>query len=263
MALPSRARRRRAGSAGGVRELVRCEHEGDRITHDIIHRLDGGRPRSLGPALDSAEGHRLATALDDIVDHAEEAADQLVLDGIEAPMEQAVEIADVLVVACEQVAVALRCVRVGVDLAPRLVEIHRLENEGDRLRRDAVASLSRAGSTRWSRSGKDVHDALETRSTPARRSPTSARASRCGDGSPASPDPSRFAEAYRAILGSVSDDVLQLRGDNEVVVRHRRPPRGTAQDAFEREHAARVLEVGGAQVDAQERGRPGARWRAG
>jgi uncharacterized protein len=144
-----------------ARELERCEQQADRITHDIIHRLNGGAPRRRS-VVDSTDGHQLATALDDIVDHAEEAADQLILYRIEAPMEQALELADVLVGAGEQVAGALGCLRTGVDIAPRLVEIHRLENEGDRVSRDAVASLFEGGIDpmvviRW----KDIFDALE------------------------------------------------------------------------------------------------------
>ena len=143
-------------------ELLRCEHEGDRIAHDIIHRLNGGRTRGTRAPFDPVTGHQLATALDDIVDLAEEAADQLVLYRIEAPMEQALELADVLVGAGEQVAGALTALRAGIDLAPRLVEIHRLENEGDRVSRDAVASLFEGGIDpmvviRW----KDVFERLE------------------------------------------------------------------------------------------------------
>jgi uncharacterized protein Yka (UPF0111/DUF47 family) len=143
-------------------ELLRLEHEGDRIAHDLIHRLNGGRPRGVRVPFDSITGHQLATALDDIVDLAEEAADELVLYRIEAPMEQALELADVLVGAAEQVAGALVALRHDEDLAPRLVEIHRLENEGDRISRDAVASLFEGGIDpmvviRW----KDVFDALE------------------------------------------------------------------------------------------------------
>ena len=57
---------------------------------------------------------------------------------------------------------ALAALRAGEDLAPRLVEIHRLENEGDRLTRDGVASLFADGIDpmvviRW----KDIFDALE------------------------------------------------------------------------------------------------------
>jgi uncharacterized protein len=143
-----------------ARELVLCEQEGDRITHDIIHRLNGGgRGR---PPFDSADGHALATALDDIVDFAEQSADMLVIYGVEAPMEQATSMADVLVGAGEQVARALRALRTGSQLAPHLVEIHRLENEGDRISRDAVGSLFATGIDpmvviRW----KDVFESLE------------------------------------------------------------------------------------------------------
>jgi uncharacterized protein Yka (UPF0111/DUF47 family) len=143
-----------------AREILLCEQEGDRIAHDILHRLAGdGRRRA---AFDAADVHALAGALDDIVDYAEEAADQLGLYGVEAPMEQAEQIAAVLVGCAEQVAAALRGLRSGADLSAQLVEIHRLENEGDRLQRAAVADLFANGIDpmmliRW----KDIFDTLE------------------------------------------------------------------------------------------------------
>jgi uncharacterized protein Yka (UPF0111/DUF47 family) len=143
-----------------ARELFLCEQQGDRITHDIIHRLNGG---GCGRApFDAGDGHALATALDDIVDYAEQTADWLVLYRIEAPMEQAVGLADVLVGTGEQVATALRRLRTRADFGTNLVEIHRLENEGDRLYRDAVASLFAGGIDpmvviRW----KDIFESLE------------------------------------------------------------------------------------------------------
>src|SRR5881227_1933946 len=71
-----------------ARELYLCEQHGDRVTHDIIHRLNGGgRGR---PPFDTSDGHALATALDDIVDDAEQTADWMGLHHVEAPMEQAV-----------------------------------------------------------------------------------------------------------------------------------------------------------------------------
>ncbi|HEY3019559.1 MAG TPA: DUF47 family protein [Solirubrobacteraceae bacterium] len=144
-----------------ARELYLCEQHGDRVTHDIIHRLNGGS-RGRAP-FDAADGHALATALDDVVDDAEQTADWLGLHHVEAPMEQAVALAEVLVGAAEHVARALRTLRTGADLAPELVEIHRLENEGDRLVRDAVASLFANGIDpmvvlRW----KDIYESLES-----------------------------------------------------------------------------------------------------
>jgi uncharacterized protein Yka (UPF0111/DUF47 family) len=137
-----------------------CEQEGDRITHDLIHRLNAVPPARA--PFDAGDGYRLATALDDIVDHAEQVADTLGLYAVEASMESAVDLADVLVGASEQVAQALRCLRSGSELAPHLVEIHRLENEGDRIRRDAVASLFVSGTDpmvviRW----RDIFESLE------------------------------------------------------------------------------------------------------
>lgn len=144
-----------------ARDLFLCEQEGDRIAHDVIHRLKGANGRSR-PPIDPSDGHMLATALDDIVDYAEQTADTLHIYGVEAPMEQAVQMADVLVGAGEQVARALRALRTRSELAPFLVEVHRLENEGDRLSRDAIASLFATGVDpmvviRW----KDIFESLE------------------------------------------------------------------------------------------------------
>jgi uncharacterized protein Yka (UPF0111/DUF47 family) len=141
--------------------LVDCEHEGDRIAHDIIHLLHDDR--AARKVLDPYEGLQLATALDDIIDDAEQAADMLGIYQVEASMEHASLLADVLVAAAEQVAGALRAMRAGADFQSHLVDIHRLENEGDRLSRDAIASLFVAGIDpmvviRW----KDIFEALES-----------------------------------------------------------------------------------------------------
>jgi uncharacterized protein Yka (UPF0111/DUF47 family) len=143
-----------------ARDLFLCEQDGDRIAHDIIHRLSETSRRRL--PFSSNDGYVLATALDDIVDLAEEAADTLGTYHVEAPMEQSVAMADVLVGAAEQIAGGLRALRTGSELSVHLVEIHRLENEGDRISRAAVASLFANGIDpmvviRW----KDIFESLE------------------------------------------------------------------------------------------------------
>ena len=142
-------------------EIRELEHDGDRIAHEILSRV-AERARRAGE-LDAVDVHALAGALDDIVDYAEEAADQLGTYGVEAPMEQAEEIADVLVAASGVVADSLRGLREEEDLGERLMEIHRLENEADRIVRAAVASLFRNGIDpmmviRW----KDIFETLES-----------------------------------------------------------------------------------------------------
>ncbi|HWI21498.1 MAG TPA: DUF47 family protein [Baekduia sp.] len=143
------------------RDIKLGEHEGDRITHDIIFRLNGQRSGRL--PFSAADGHHLASVLDDIVDFAEQAADMLAIYAVEAPMEPATVLGDVLVQAGESVADALRALRTGNDLRPHLIEIHRLENEADRISRDAIASLFANGIDpmvviRW----KDIFEALES-----------------------------------------------------------------------------------------------------
>jgi uncharacterized protein Yka (UPF0111/DUF47 family) len=143
-----------------AKSLVDCEHEGDQIAHDIIHLLHDAR--ASRKVLDPLEGLQLATAIDDIVDNAEQTADMLGVYHVEASMENASLLADVLVASGEQVSAALRALRAGADYQVQLVEIHRLENEADRLSRDAIASLFVAGIDpmvviRW----KDIFESLE------------------------------------------------------------------------------------------------------
>jgi uncharacterized protein len=122
---------------GLSREVLKAEQEGDRITHDIVKRLN----TTFVTPIDREDIYALATQMDDIVDFTEEAADFLGLYKIEAPMEQAVALTKVLVAACEQLAQGLEHLPEFKDLDKYWIEIHRLENEGDRISRDAVASL--------------------------------------------------------------------------------------------------------------------------
>ena len=144
---------------GGLsRDILKAEQEGDRITHDIVRRLNS----TFVTPIDREDIYGLATQMDDIVDYIEEAADFLGLYQIEAPMDQALELAEVLVKSCEQLRGALQNLRGFKDLEHYWIEIHRLENDGDRISRDAVASLFANGIDpmvviRW----KDIFAVLE------------------------------------------------------------------------------------------------------
>ena len=141
-----------------ARDILICEQEGDRITHDIISRLN----HTFVTPIDREDILALASALDDIVDFTEEVADYLGLYKIEAPMDQAIRLAHVLLLASRQVAEAIPRLRGFRDLSHYTVEINRLENEGDRIVREAVASLFQNGIDpmvviRW----KDLFERLE------------------------------------------------------------------------------------------------------
>jgi predicted phosphate transport protein (TIGR00153 family) len=141
-----------------AREILICEQEGDRITHDIIDRLN----HTFVTPIDREDILALASALDDIVDYTEEVADYLGLYKIEAPMDQAIRLAHVLLEAARQIEEAIPRLRGFRDISHYTVEINRLENEGDRIVREAVASLFDNGIDpmvviRW----KDVFERLE------------------------------------------------------------------------------------------------------
>jgi predicted phosphate transport protein (TIGR00153 family) len=141
-----------------TRELVICEQEGDRITHDIVQRLN----QTFVTPIDREDIYELASGLDDIVDLAEESGDFLGLYRIEAPMEQAQALARTLSEAARQIAGAIPRLRTLGDIRHYTVEINRLENEGDRIIREALASLFERGIDpmlviRW----KDIFERLE------------------------------------------------------------------------------------------------------
>ena len=83
---------------GLATDILKAEQEGDRITHDIIRRLN----TTFVTPIDREDIYALATQLDDVVDYIEEVADFMGLYRIEAPMDQAQALAEVLVKCCEQ-----------------------------------------------------------------------------------------------------------------------------------------------------------------
>jgi uncharacterized protein len=139
-------------------ELVELEHENDAVTHDIVHHLHS----RLAVPFERSDVLALASGLDDVVDYAEEAADFLGLYRVEAPMDQAIALADTLAAAGREVSAALGSLPDLSTAAPHLREIKRLENEGDRLLRDGLSALFEGGVDpmvviRW----KDIFERVE------------------------------------------------------------------------------------------------------
>ena len=142
--------------AGEIRD---AEHRGDEISHDIGHRLES----TFVTPFDREEIHGLISALDDVLDYIEEVADTFVLYRIDAPTPVAVEQATIVVRQCEQLHEALGHLRGFKNLDKYWIEVHRLENEGDRVVRTAIASLFEKEKNpieliKW----KEVYTLLET-----------------------------------------------------------------------------------------------------
>jgi hypothetical protein len=146
--------------SGVTQEQVKAEEtEGDEITRSLITLLN---TQYVTP-FDREDIYMLATEIDDVVDYLEEASDLLGLYGVEMPTRHAVEQCAVIVRACEQLALACRNLKGMRGVQTALVELKRLEDEGDRILRDALGALFRDEGIdpliviRW----KDIYEALE------------------------------------------------------------------------------------------------------
>jgi hypothetical protein len=147
-------------NSGITQEQVKAaETAGDAITRDLIQLLN---TQYLTP-FDRDDIYLLSTEIDDVVDYLEEASDLLSLYGVEMPTRHAVEQCSILTKAVEHLAVACENLKGMRGVQEALVELKLLEDEGDRVLRDALASLFRDDRIdpliviRW----KDIYEALE------------------------------------------------------------------------------------------------------
>jgi predicted phosphate transport protein (TIGR00153 family) len=147
-------------NSGVTQEQVKAaETAGDAITRDLIVLLN---TQYLTP-FDREDIYQLATEIDDVVDYLEEASDLLGLYGVEMPTRHAVEQCAIIVQAVEQLYTACQNLKGMSGVQQALVELKSLEDQGDRILRDALASLFRDDRIdpliviRW----KDIYEALE------------------------------------------------------------------------------------------------------
>jgi predicted phosphate transport protein (TIGR00153 family) len=143
---------------GMLREIKELEHEGDRLTHEVISLLN----RTFVTPFDRDDMYRLASALDDICDHVDEAADNIDAYEVKDVPERAKTQAEVILRAAEHLHEAVQLLEGFKDSRRQLVALRELEDEGDRLEREAIADLFRSGQDpitiiRW----KDIHERLE------------------------------------------------------------------------------------------------------
>ncbi len=141
-----------------VRDIKELEHEGDRLTHDIVSLLN----RTFVTPFDRDDMYRLASSLDDICDHVDEAAGNIASFGVEEIKPGAVEQARLIHRAATKLHDAVNRLE-GFQESPRELDaLHELEDEGDRVERQAISDLFRSGEDaisviRW----KDIHERLE------------------------------------------------------------------------------------------------------
>lgn len=123
-----------------IGEITELEHEGDRITHQIMKELN----RTFVTPFDREDIASLAHSLDDVTDFIHAAADAMLIYRIDQPTERAKELAETIVQAAAEIERAVPQLRHRAQLKQvleRCVEINRLENVADKVFRAAMAEL--------------------------------------------------------------------------------------------------------------------------
>ena len=143
---------------GHLKKIKAIEHTCDELTHSISKKLNS----SFITPFDREDIYMLSGALDDIVDLIDDAARAIVMYNVRETTDYARQFGDVIQRMAVQLHEVVSTLERPAGIAPRLVEIHRLENEGDDLYHEAIGELFRGTPDplrviRW----KDIYDKLE------------------------------------------------------------------------------------------------------
>jgi len=117
--------------------LQAIEHRGDEMTHAIITALN----QTFITPFDREDIHRLTSSLDDVLDFVNSAGMRLTLYRIDAPPPVAGELAGLIVQQSMELAQGVSLLEQNKRVLEHCVEVHRLENEADRVSRNAIADL--------------------------------------------------------------------------------------------------------------------------
>jgi len=143
-------------------KIEEVEHKGDAITHDIIRKLD----TTFITPIDREDIIKLASALDDVIDLIHGVAMRIVVYKISASTSYAKELGFLIVKAALEL-------KKGIEHLPladgrdrvyeHCVEVNSIENEADRVSRDAIGNLFEnqidpVAIIKW----KEIYEALET-----------------------------------------------------------------------------------------------------
>ena len=126
---------------GEIREL---ENVGDRLTHEVINLLN----RTFVTPFDRGDMYRLATAIDDVCDHIDEAADNIDAYEVREIPTTALRQAETIHRATGQLHEAVELLEGFKDSRRQLDALRELEDEGDRLSARPSPSCSDPGSIR-------------------------------------------------------------------------------------------------------------------
>ena len=121
------------------RKIKEVEHKGDSITHDIIQMLN----KTFVTPLDREDIYALASKLDDILDLIDASAQRVIMYNVDSIPPEAKSLGFIILQSCYAVdkAVAMLGKKTNEQIFAACVEINALENEADRVSREAISRL--------------------------------------------------------------------------------------------------------------------------
>ncbi|MFA7062122.1 MAG: DUF47 domain-containing protein [Pedobacter sp.] len=125
--------------AESQRKIKDIEHAGDSLTHQIIKRLN----KTFITPLDREDIHSLASKLDDILDLIDASAQRVIMYNVDSIPPEAKSLGFIILQCCYAVdkAVAMLGKKTNEQIFDACVEINALENEADRVSREAISRL--------------------------------------------------------------------------------------------------------------------------
>lgn len=123
-----------------IQQIRDLEHEGDRMTHEVIDRLN----RTFITPIDREDIHALATELDDVIDIIQATMDRMQLFRIDKTSPILIKMSEVLVQATHAIGkaiISLRDLKHSRRTLDFCIEINRLENEGDAILKVGLGEL--------------------------------------------------------------------------------------------------------------------------
>lgn len=142
-------------------KIKAIEHAADEVMHETFDRLN----RTFITPIDREDIARLAHAIDEVIDSVYAATNRLVLFDIPEPTPEMIQFTEILEAQVKELVPGLNSLRRPATMAkailPRAVEMHRLENEADRLLYQCTAELFKGKDAIRIMKYKEIYEYLE------------------------------------------------------------------------------------------------------
>ncbi len=130
-------------SEENLKKLKEVEHEGDRKQHEILEQLN----KTFITPFDREDIYVIAKDMDDIIDYIESTASRFVMLNVTYATKESIILSDMIVACCKEIITLmeeLKNMKTSKYLSKKIIEINRIEEDGDRVSRRAIMDLFRS-----------------------------------------------------------------------------------------------------------------------